>query len=208
MSLRLYLFIIFQERRKTVGSKELYLTLNEHVKRNVLRLGNKFYLQNFGIPQGSVLSSLLCSFYYGHMDRHVIFPFLEKSSLPTTEYASRKDTCHDISAAPSGIELDAIPSPKYMLLRFIDDFLFLSTSKQQASSFLSRLQRGFHDYNCYMNEDKFGVNFDIGHISRLSSNRIYVGDDGLSFIRWSGLLINCCSLEVQADYMRLHSFLF
>ena len=195
-------------RRRTIGSKELYFNLNEHVKRNVLQLGSKFYLQNSGIPQGSVLSSLLCSFYYGHMDRNVIFPFLEKTCGPATEYVSGKDNCHDVSAAPSSSENNVITSsPKYMLLRFIDDFLFLSTSKQQAASFFSRLQRGFRDYNCYMNEGKFGMNFDIGHISRLSSNRIYVGEDGISFLRWSGLLINCCSLEVQADYTRLYSFM-
>ncbi|CBI24880.3 unnamed protein product, partial [Vitis vinifera] len=179
LSHSLHSVLVNQVRRRTIGSKELYFNLNEHVKRNVLQLGNKFYLQNSGIPQGSVLSSLLCSFYYGHMDRN------------------------DVSDAPSSSENNVITSsPKYMLLRFIDDFLFLSTSKQQAASFFSRLQRGFRDYNCYMNEGKFGMNFDIGHISRLSSNRIYVGEDGISFLRWSGLLINCCSLEVQADYTR------
>ena len=191
-------------RRRTIGRKELYFNLNEHVKRNVLQLGNKFYLQNCGIPQGSVLSSLLCSFYYGDMDRNVIFPFLERSCGPATEHVSGKDNCPDVSAALSSSENNVIQAfPKYMLLRFIDDFLFLSTSKQQAASFFSRLQRGFRDYNCYMNEHKFVMNFDIGHASGLPPSRIYVGEDGISFLRWSGLLINCCSLEVQADYTRL-----
>ncbi|KAK9282667.1 hypothetical protein L1049_010887 [Liquidambar formosana] len=93
-------------------------------------------------------------------------------------------------------------SPKYILLRFIDDFLFISTSEKQAASFFSRLQRGFREYNCYMNKEKFCLNFDINEMSGLPSNRVYVSEDGISFLRWSGLLINCCTLEVQADYTR------
>jgi hypothetical protein len=30
--------------------------------------GQKYYLQKEGIPQGSVLSSLLCSLYYGYIE--------------------------------------------------------------------------------------------------------------------------------------------
>jgi hypothetical protein len=40
---------------------------------NVLRIGtiqigDKFYRQIVGIPQGSVLSTILCSFFYGDME--------------------------------------------------------------------------------------------------------------------------------------------
>jgi telomerase reverse transcriptase len=43
--------------------------LDEHVGRNLVRLGKKVYRQTAGIPQGSVLSSLLCSFFYGDFER-------------------------------------------------------------------------------------------------------------------------------------------
>lgn len=168
--------LVDQWGSKKLRKEDLYFNLVEHVKHNVLQFDKKFYLQDVGIPQGSILSSLLCSFYYGHMEREVIFPYLERS-------------CEDSSA-------------KYILLRFIDDFLFISTSRKHAASFFTRLRRGFREYNCYMNEGKFSLNFDLGQHPELSSNRVCVGEDGISFLPWSGLLFNCCTLEVQADYTR------
>ena len=175
--------------------KLLFSYLTEHVKHNVLQFDGKFYLQGVGIPQGGVLSTLLCSFYYGHLERHVIFPFLEKSL--------ESGSCKENNSVNTSSD-DKVSSPCYMLIRFIDDFLFISTSKKQAASFFSRLQRGFRGYNCYMNEKKFGANFDVGKISSYPVNRVYVGEDGAtSFIRWSGLLINCSTMEIQADYTKL-----
>ncbi|KAL5543238.1 hypothetical protein UlMin_010948 [Ulmus minor] len=179
--------LVNQERIKSLKKDEIFLNLNEHVKRNLLQLDKRFYLQRVGIAQGSVLSSLLCSLFYGDMDRNVIFPFLNRTREPSHAQYSKDKVSFDNS---------------YMLLRFIDDFLFMSTSKQQAENFFYRLQRGFRDYNCYMNQEKFCLNFNIGHISELPPKRVCIGEDGISFIRWSGLLINCCTLEVQADYTK------
>ncbi|XP_004308218.1 PREDICTED: telomerase reverse transcriptase-like [Fragaria vesca subsp. vesca] len=193
--------LVNQECSRSVKKKELFFNLHEHVKRNVLQLDKKFYLQRTGIPQGSILSALLCSLYYGHLDRNVIFPFLEKTWEPSADL-SRGHDFQVASAAKSSSEDKISSSSRYTLLRFIDDFLFISTSKAQAASFFSRLQRGFRDYNCYMNEKKFCVNFDIGNMAGLASNRVSSGDDGILFVRWSGLLINSCTLEVQADYTK------
>ncbi|XP_065869948.1 telomerase reverse transcriptase [Euphorbia lathyris] len=183
----LHTLLVNQGLSRYIKKEKLFFNLNEHVKHNILQLNEAFYLQGIGIPQGSILSSLLCSLYYGHLERNVVFPFLEKTCEPTTETSS---------------EDRVIPSSCYTLLRLIDDFCFISTSKEQAAGFYTRLRRGFRDYNCYMNEKKFCINFDSGHASLLPSNRIYVGEDGISFLRWSGLLLNSCTLEVQADYTR------
>ncbi|QCD95571.1 telomerase reverse transcriptase [Vigna unguiculata] len=183
-----------QERCKLVKKKDLLSYLTEYVKHNVLQFDGKFYLQNVGIPQGGVLSSLLCSMYYGHLEKCLIFPFLEKilESGCCKENNDEQTSSHD-----------KVSSSSYMLMRFLDDFLFISTSKKQADSFFSRLQRGFRGYNCYMNEKKFGANFDVESISGSSLNRVYVGEDGAtSFLRWSGLLINCSTMEIQADYTK------
>ncbi|KAG4382061.1 hypothetical protein GLYMA_15G274000v4 [Glycine max] len=183
-----------QERWKSVKKKALYADLVQHVKRNVLQFDGKFYLQGVGIPQGGVLSSLLCSMYYGHLERHVIFPFLEK----TLESGS----CIENNFGQTNCD-DKVSSSCYLLMRFIDDFLFISTSKKQAASFFSRLERGFRGYNCYMNNKKFGANFDVEHTSDSPLNRVYVGEDGAtSFLQWSGLLINCSTMEIQADYTK------
>ncbi|KAM1124246.1 hypothetical protein ACFX2H_039310 [Malus domestica] len=194
--------LVNQEYSRSMKKEELFFNLNQHVKRNVLQLDKKFYLQGVGIPQGSVLSSLLCSLYYGHLDRNVIFPFLEKTWEPVTIDSSRGHNFGDASAAQSANEDGIASTSTYFLLRFIDDFLFISTSRNQAAGFFTRLQRGFRDYNCYMNEKKFCVNFDMQHMPGIPSSRVYLGEDGISFIRWSGLLLNSCTLEVQADYTK------
>ena len=43
---------------------KLLKLLEEHVQQNMLKIGKKFYRQKAGIPQGSVLSNLLCNFVY------------------------------------------------------------------------------------------------------------------------------------------------
>ena len=43
--------------------------LDEHVQKNVIKVGKKFYRQMAGIPQGSVLSSLLCNLFYADLER-------------------------------------------------------------------------------------------------------------------------------------------
>lgn len=164
------------------------------MKNNILLLEGKFYLQGVGIPQGGILSSLLCSLYYGHLEKHVIIPFLKKTIGPSS--------CNEECALNMSNDGE-VSATCYMLIRLIDDILFVSTSKKQASGFFSRLQRGFRDYNCYMNKKKFGVNFDIGQMSGgYSGRRVHVGEDGNSFLCWSGLLINPSTLEVQADYTK------
>jgi len=55
--------------------------LEEHVERNVVKIGKKFYRQKEGIPQGSVISTLLCSFFYGELERECFDFLTEGDSL-------------------------------------------------------------------------------------------------------------------------------
>ncbi|XP_071739579.1 telomerase reverse transcriptase [Rutidosis leptorrhynchoides] len=169
--------LVNQGKSRTARKEDLHFNLQQHVKYNVLRVNNSFYLQKIGITQGSILSSLLCSIYLGHMESTKLVPYLNK--VTETGVSDRQD----------------------LLLRFIDDFLFISTSRKQALAFCSRLERGFCEYNCNMNKEKFGLSFDVDKSSP-SSNRLYIDGNDNKFIRWSGLLINCKTLEVQADYTR------
>ncbi|KAL9124591.1 MAG: hypothetical protein Q9217_006090 [Psora testacea] len=49
--------------------EELLDLLEEHVQRNIIKVGKKFFRQKAGIPQGSVLSSLLCNFFYSELEK-------------------------------------------------------------------------------------------------------------------------------------------
>jgi telomerase reverse transcriptase len=58
---------------------DLLALLSEHVQKNIVRIGKKFYRQRTGIPQGSVLSSLLCNYFYADLEaKH--FSFLQPTS--------------------------------------------------------------------------------------------------------------------------------
>ena len=81
--------------------EELFFNLKEHVKYNVLQLDKKFFVLGVGIPQGSIVSSLLCSFYYGHLERNLIIPYLEKAGEAAAKDISRRHISNDVSAEES-----------------------------------------------------------------------------------------------------------
>ena len=67
---------------QAVHDKEQLLDLlEEHIERNVIKIGKKYFRQKQGIPQGSVLSSLLCSFFYADFERQCLGFLGEESQL-------------------------------------------------------------------------------------------------------------------------------
>ena len=64
---------IVQQPQKT---EDLLDLLEEHVERNVIKIGKKFFRQKSGIPQGSVVSSLLCNYFYAALETEV-FTFVK-----------------------------------------------------------------------------------------------------------------------------------
>ncbi|KAK9770635.1 putative Telomerase reverse transcriptase [Seiridium cardinale] len=47
-----------------------------HIQQNLVKIGKKYYRQKKGIPQGSVLSSILCNYFYADLETQVL-KFLE-----------------------------------------------------------------------------------------------------------------------------------
>ena len=56
--------------------------LEEHIESHLIRVGKQTFRQKIGIPQGSVVSSLLCSYFYAELEREVL-GFVHDSG-PTT----------------------------------------------------------------------------------------------------------------------------
>ncbi|KAJ5782388.1 Telomere reverse transcriptase [Penicillium paradoxum] len=61
----------------SIGQKEhnadsLLDLLDEHVRNNLVKIGKKYFRQRNGIPQGSVLSSILCNFFYAELEREAL----------------------------------------------------------------------------------------------------------------------------------------
>lgn len=74
---------IFTENQavQSYSKEQLLSLLSEHVQRNLVKIGKKFYRQKNGIPQGSVISSLLCNYFYADLEtKHLSF-LNPKSSL-------------------------------------------------------------------------------------------------------------------------------
>ncbi|XP_024376582.1 telomerase reverse transcriptase isoform X5 [Physcomitrium patens] len=185
--------------------------IEEHVKRNIVKIGPHFYLQKTGIAQGSVLSPLLCSIFFGHLDEHVLMPLLQQpASVYRNDFRSQQEGENEVEISSARLPSDLLEVPKVIengetiLLRLIDDSLFISTSQSSVARFVQLMHDGFEEYGCYANRQKTAVSFDL----LLNKNQekialgVYMTSDGARFMRWGGLLINCCTLEVQADYTR------
>ncbi|KAH9575749.1 hypothetical protein CY35_01G126800 [Sphagnum magellanicum] len=228
--------------------------VKEHVKRNIVKVGSKYYQQKVGIPQGSVLSSLLCSLFYGHLDTHILLPLLQSSDTEISKGCpdlqlgheinmldkdkdmgfsgvgamnvkhaefleaeaegmlylllgrqSISDNTNSLAAAPDkNPEAGKPAASDCILLRFIDDSLFISTSENMVVKFVETMHKGFAEYGCHANQGKTAVSFDLKLTDGQGKNvkNVYMSADGACFMRWSGLLINCRTLEIQADYTR------
>lgn len=135
--------------------------LGEHVGRNLVKIGKKYYRQKEGIPQGSVLSTTLCSFFYGELETEC---------------------------------LDFLDCGESLLLRLVDDFLLISTNKEQARKFLAVMHGGVEKYGVKVNAEKSLTNFDC----TIDGTRIPTLN-GSRWFPYCGSSINTSSLEIARD---------
>jgi hypothetical protein len=175
---------------------ELLRALEAHVTDNLVRLGPQHFVQTCGIPQGSVVSSLLCCCVYGHLERSRLASL---PSLHTAFYEHQLGAGADAAGvaegagAASGPEAGAEVS---LLMRMIDDSLYVSADLGAARAFLRTMARGHPDYGTALNLDKSRVSFHV-QVSGGAVQRVEGGE-----VRWCGLILHVRTLEVRADYAR------
>lgn len=152
------------------------------------QIGNQYYQQVVGIPQGSVLSTLLCKYAsfrltlppvcaYTHISASFFYGQMERS------------------------ELSFLSDPSCCLLRLVDDFLLITTNRTLAERFLTKMLTGHPEYGCFVSGEKTLVNFDT---SLGGSQPIKKAEEGGGFT-WCGYLIDDSTLEVRYDYTRMHA---
>ncbi|EIN09703.1 hypothetical protein PUNSTDRAFT_20563, partial [Punctularia strigosozonata HHB-11173 SS5] len=144
---------------------DILALLEEHVTENLVKIGNEYYRQMVGIPQGSILSAILCSFFYGDLERN-----------------------------HPGFHQDS----NNLLMRLIDDYLFITTDVTKARAWLAMMTKGHPEYGCFISKDKTLANFDHG--PDLAST---VAPLQKAF-PWCGYRIDMLSLAVNVDYSRFH----
>lgn len=64
------------KRGRIVSRDEVVSSLRNVILEHVVRLGSLYFRQVAGLPQGSVLSPLLCDIYYGNLERQLPKPAL------------------------------------------------------------------------------------------------------------------------------------
>ncbi|CAM6106019.1 unnamed protein product [Calypogeia fissa] len=271
---RSHCIFVDQAFSTSLRREQVLSMLGKHVKENIVRIGSHFYQQKVGIPQGSVLSSLLCSLFYGHFDVHSLLPVVQSPSTEVSTYLqdttsavcernrgiaeggpcltssiakaagfqdyddierplelelevsdngednfveSQPHVCNEANpkAHISSLKDDSGPSccgqgceetgtfeKDSVLLRLIDDSFFISTSESGAKLFVESMHRGFKEYGCQANEGKTATSFRLQLGDKVLPRKVYKSEDGACFMRWIGLLVNCFTLEFQADYTR------
>lgn len=152
------------------NKEDIVLLLQEHIGENMVKIGKKFYKQKVGIPQGSILSTMLCSFFYGDLETH-------DERLAKL----RRD-------------------PGSLLMRLVDDYLFVTTDLSRARLFLDIMNQGHPEYGCFIGKEKTltNIDYDVQIMNRI--------DPSLKSFPWCGYLINMADLSVTVDYSRYETW--
>ncbi|KAK4689413.1 telomerase reverse transcriptase, partial [Tremellales sp. Uapishka_1] len=150
-------------RRKQVTRESCLELIRVHIEENIIQIGQQLYRQKTGIPQGSKISSLLCSFFYA---------FLENEHL------------------------SFVRRPGSKLLRYIDDFLFVSDDYSLCRRFLETMNKGFASYGAFVSSSKTLLNFDY------STDKQFLPTCEIDLFPYCGYLIDTRSLDLSLDYPR------
>ena len=162
---------------QVVRKSAVLRTLKAFLFSHVVNLKGSWYLQKKGIPQGSSLSPLLCSLFLGDLEaKHGLAP----------------------AAAPH----EGAAEPEAALLRWIDDFLYITPCPEDAAAFAGKMLAGFPEYGVKINPRKTGMNFDVEWGGKtLRRNQVSAG--GGSYVAWCGLLLDSATLDVHNDFRKL-----
>ena len=87
-------------------------------------------------------------------------------------------------------------APESLLMRWVDDYVYITTSKCNAERFLYTMHTSLSTFGCNINVKKTMLNFDL----RLHGNSLYCihGD----WFPWCGFLLNCKTLEISHNYLQ------
>ena len=189
--------------------------LHEHLRKNVVRSGGVYLLQKVGIPQGSVLSTLLCGVFYAHLEnahglREGGVESVDGRGSKRRRAGSSRDTT-DLGKTNRDCSSKRLTGPDTdtndgVLCRWTDDLLYLSASRAPAERFLRVATRGFEEYGCVMNAGKTSVNFDVarddGDDVGARTVRREQTTGARACVAWCGLLVDSETLECTVDYAR------
>ena len=136
---------------------------------------------------------MFCNIYFGNIEKYLVGDVFDKSSQLIR--GSSISTDCDILFVQSKSDL-------HLLLRIVDDFLLISTSKEASIRFLKKLYKGIPRLGVMINSDKSRVNYPISLENRSSGKLEKVASIGNNYFPWCGLLIDTRTCEICLDYER------
>ncbi|RXK34877.1 hypothetical protein M231_07866 [Tremella mesenterica] len=151
-------------RRRHVSKESCMSLLRTHIKENIWQIDRRLFRQKTGIPQGSKISSLLCSSFYAAMEREHL------------QWTSSK--------------------PGTKLLRYIDDFLFISDDSNLARRFVVEMNQGFPKYGAFISNNKTITTFDPTTMDEV---------EPLKLFPYCGFLVDTETLDITMDHPRILS---
>jgi hypothetical protein len=164
--LKFYRSIICRRNSQEIISRSYLITmLKDHIFNNVIFANSTFYHQTVGIPQGSILSALLCCLYLASAESKYIWPNI--------------------------IQENSVSSSLDLMVRQIDDYLFISEDKNHATAFAKIMSKGIQEYNIRINPSKAKSSFGLENFSLFEKE-----------FPWCGLLIDTETLEIRSDYSK------
>ncbi|AOW03957.1 YALI0D12188p [Yarrowia lipolytica CLIB122] len=90
---------------------------------------------------------------------------------------------------------DLVDRPDTCLMRFVDDFMLITTDTAIATEFLNRALKGLPDYGVSVNRSKCLVNFPLS----VGGVRIAQLEEG-EMMPFLGMKIDPCNLQIHRDY--------
>ncbi|CAK5268459.1 unnamed protein product [Mycena citricolor] len=168
-----------QVRYSQTQRQEILHLLEEHIEENMVKIGSDYYRQTVGIPQGSILSTLLCCFFYGDLEGKVhAFSQDERSTLlrQTDDYLF--------------ITADFGKARRFL------DVMNRGDSPQSLVLSIVKRNEGHAEYGCFISQDKTLTNFDYdGHLNSIPLAKGFP---------WCGYVMDTRDLSVSVEYSRYH----
>lgn len=174
----------------TAKKRKIMALLQEHMKSHIVtvqgRHGNRYLVQKQGIPQGSIVSSILCNLYYGNIEQTMLDPCLFSQQ---STFTNNESTGH-----------------LHLLVRVVDDFLLITTDKQIQANFLQIMIKGKSCLGVQVNRDKVYANVDLtlevedGEFFKVEDATTKDSSNG--YFPWCGMLFDTKSGETRIDYSR------
>ena len=179
-----------QGYRSTVRNEAMMQLLRDHVSTSIVYLNGKYYQNNVGISQGSIVSQLLCCVYIAQAEK------LLNRKLSTISKRKKRRKRNGDRNSGDGHSGDLTPICRLMM-RHVDDFIFYTTNKREAQLFADILHRGIDEYNMKANAEKTCTNFGYQYGDHRGSSYSQTTNHWIS---WCGFLWNTKTLNVRAHH--------